>query len=113
VPGVVLRTISESEDDAEVHVGLAMGEPDAERGRTSDSESRENAEECVDLTVGQHDAERDTTAARVPLAYVDFAHGPAESPVAFIDLTLSDIEERLEVALAKRVRGHAEDGDSW
>jgi hypothetical protein len=33
--------------------------------------------------------------------------------VEFIDLTLSDLEKKLEVALAKRVRGHAEDGDSW
>jgi hypothetical protein len=113
VPGVVLRTVSESEDDAEVHVGLAMGEPDAERGRASDSGSRESAEECVDLTVGRHGAERGATAARVPLAYVDFAHGPAEGPVAFVDLALSDVEERLEVALAERVRGRAEDGDSW
>jgi hypothetical protein len=33
--------------------------------------------------------------------------------VAFSGLALSGIEEKREVTLAKRVRGRAEDGDSW
>jgi hypothetical protein len=47
------------------------------------------------------------------MAYVDLTDVPAEGPVAFVHLALSDLEEKLEVALTKRVRGHAEDGDSW
>jgi hypothetical protein len=96
-----------------VHVDLAMGEPDTKRGRTPDSESGENAEEYIDLAISEHDAERDSKAAGAPVACVDLAKGPAESPVAFIGLALSDLEKKLEVALAKRVRGHAEDDDSW
>jgi hypothetical protein len=49
-----------------VRVGLAIGEPDAERGRASDSESGENAEEYIDLAVSEHDAERDGEAAGAP-----------------------------------------------
>jgi hypothetical protein len=110
---VVLRTVSGSEDDSAVHVGLAVGKPDAERGEASEGESGENAEECVDLAVSEHDAKRGRKAARAPMAYIDPTDGPTEGPVAFIDLALSDREWRLEVALAKRVRGLAEDGDSW
>jgi hypothetical protein len=33
--------------------------------------------------------------------------------VEFVGLALSDLERKLEVALAKRVGGRAEDGDSW
>jgi hypothetical protein len=114
VPSVVLlRTIGDAEDDSAVHIDLAMGEPDTERGRTPDSESGENAEEYIDLAMGEHDAERDSTAAGAPIAYIDLAKGPAESPVAFIGLALSNLEKKLEVALTKRVRGRGEDGDSW
>ena len=80
-----------------MHIDLAIGEPDAERERTSNSESGENAEEYIDLTISEHDAERDSKAARAPIAYIDLTNGPAEGPVAFIDLALSDIEEKLEV----------------
>jgi hypothetical protein len=69
-----------------------MGEPDAERARTSESESGESAEGYVGLTVSEHDAERDGKAAGAPIAYVDPANGPAEGPVAFIDLALSSLE---------------------
>jgi hypothetical protein len=64
-----------------VHIDLAMGEPDAERGRTSDSESGENAEEYIDLAISEHDAERDSKAAGAPIAYIDLTNGPAECPV--------------------------------
>jgi hypothetical protein len=64
-----------------VYVDLAVGEPDAERGRASDSESRESAEEYIDLAIGEHGAERDGEAAGAPVAYVDLTDGPAECPV--------------------------------
>jgi hypothetical protein len=89
-----------------------MGEPDTERARTSEGESGESAEECIGLTVSEHDAKRDSKAAGAPMTYIGPTNGPAEGPVAFIDFALSDLEWKLEVALAKRVRGHAEDGGS-
>jgi hypothetical protein len=72
-----------------------------------------HARQYIDLAISGHDTDRDSKAAGAPIAYIDPANGPAGSPVEFIDLTLSDLEKKLEVALAKRVRGHAEDGDSW
>jgi hypothetical protein len=57
-----------------------MGEPDAESGRTSDSESGDNAEEYIDLAISEHDAERNSTAAGAPIAYVDITNGSAASP---------------------------------
>jgi hypothetical protein len=69
-----------------------MGEPDTERARTSEGESGENAEEYIGLTISEHDAKRDSKAARAPITYIDPTNGPAEGPVAFIDLTLSDLE---------------------
>jgi hypothetical protein len=61
---VVLRTVSGSEDDSAVHVDLAVGEPDTERGRTAEGESGESAEGYVDLAVSEHGAKRDGTAQR-------------------------------------------------
>jgi hypothetical protein len=109
---VLLRTIGDAEDDSAVHIDLAVGEPDTERGRTPDSESGENAEECVDLAMGERDAERGGAAAGAPIACIDLARGLAESPVAFVGRALSSLEKKLEVALTKRVRGRGEDGDS-
>jgi hypothetical protein len=64
-----------------VHIDLAIGEPDAERGRTSDSESGESVEGCIDLAISEHDAERDSKAAGSPMAYIELTDGPAGSPV--------------------------------